>query len=133
MGISERYAVVCGGSNATTSEVQTKYDRYDKSDDRPVFADGGPGTPVTALFTPDRWQDYPVTIGSPPRTVGNRGRTFQAAPAIDDCDYKVANTPHASGMIVGLMDGSVRTLRPSISQEAYWGMVTPNAGEVISE
>jgi prepilin-type N-terminal cleavage/methylation domain-containing protein len=131
--IAERYAVECGGEGTTTDVVQTKYHRYERAEDRPVFADGGPGTPITALYPPVKWQDYPITSGNPPRTSGSRGRTFQVAPTIGNCEYRQANTPHRSGMIVGLMDGSVRTLRPTVSQETYWGMVTPNGGEVIPE
>jgi prepilin-type N-terminal cleavage/methylation domain-containing protein len=59
--------------------------------------------------------------------------TFQVRPKISDCRSTVAQTPHASGMLVSLLDGSVRTLSPTISVETYWGMVTPDGGEALSE
>ncbi len=59
--------------------------------------------------------------------------TFQAAPLRKDCNYAVAQTPHRSGMVVAMVDGSVRTLSPGISPVAYWSAVTPRGGEVQSD
>lgn len=73
----------------------------------------------------------PVTSGSPPRTVGSRpGPPFQVAPALHESDSNVPQTPHAGGMLCAMMDGSVRTVSPSIRPETFWGAVTPDAGEV---
>jgi hypothetical protein len=33
-------------------------------------------------------------------------------------------------MVVGLVDGSVRTLSPSMSGETWWAAVTPRGSEV---
>jgi hypothetical protein len=41
----------------------------------------------------------------------------------------VAQTPHVGGMLVGLGDGSVRSLAPSMSDWTYWAAVTPNGNE----
>ena len=57
--------------------------------------------------------------------------TFQVMPSLADCNPRVAQTPHANGMLVALADGSVRTLAPGISPATYWGAVTPNGGEVL--
>jgi hypothetical protein len=35
-------------------------------------------------------------------------------------------------MLVALMDGSVRTIAPHISEATYWAAVTPNGGEMLS-
>jgi type II secretory pathway pseudopilin PulG len=96
---------------------------------RPTFADGGP------LLN---WQNegdlYPVASGSPPTSEAGCGRflfpnlTFQVVPL--DCGAASAQTPHRSGMQVALADGSVRTLAGSMSPAAYWGAVTPSAGEI---
>ena len=87
---------------------------------RPTFADAG-------------YDDVtPVTSGSPPITVGNvRGVTFQTQPSIQDCDYRLAQTPHSGGMLAAVADGSVRTLARGIAVEVYWGAVTPAGGEVL--
>jgi prepilin-type N-terminal cleavage/methylation domain-containing protein len=57
--------------------------------------------------------------------------TFQTRPKQSECDPRIAQTPHSSGMIAGLADGSVRMLSPSMSPDTYWGAVTPNGGEVL--
>jgi hypothetical protein len=58
---------------------------------------------------------------------------FQVAPKVRDCHPALAQTPHREGMIVGLMDGSVRTLAPGISPATYWGAITPSGGEVLTD
>jgi prepilin-type N-terminal cleavage/methylation domain-containing protein len=76
----------------------------------------------------------PVTRGQPPVT-GPRGRlpfTFQTAPTIEKCFGLIAQTPHKSGMIVGFMDGSVRTLAPNTASPVYWGAITPAGGEILN-
>jgi hypothetical protein len=47
------------------------------------------------------------------------------------CDYKLNQTPHESGMLAALADGSVRTLNPGIRPEVFWSAVTPAGGEVL--
>jgi type II secretory pathway pseudopilin PulG len=99
---------------------------------RPTFADGGPDV--------DNYQNardiWPASSGSPPQSkaaYGKPGVTFQSAPAPKDCDPRLANTPHASGMLAALGDGSVRILAPSISEFTYWGAVTPAKGEILQD
>jgi hypothetical protein len=35
------------------------------------------------------------------------------------------------GMLVALMDGSLRTIAPNISEATYWAAVTPDGGETL--
>ncbi len=127
LAYAERYAVNCGG-------VQTLFIYAFPSDARAVFADGGPGSEFgPPEFLPSQSQDYPVTIGNPPVTRGSRGRTFAAAPRPEECDYRIASTPHSSGMLVCFADGSVRTLTPTIAEATYWGLVTPAGGEIVGD
>jgi prepilin-type N-terminal cleavage/methylation domain-containing protein len=99
---------------------------------RATFADGGPFL---------AWQNpgdaYPVTSGgNPPVSLASvPGVTFQVAPSppARECTPYLAQTPHRSGMLAGLADGSVRSISPSISPPVYWGAVTPSAGEVLSD
>lgn len=72
----------------------------------------------------------PTTTGPPPTSTGC-GVTFQAAPRLKDCDPHVAQTPHRSGMIVGVADGSVRIIAPDVDETTYWAMVTPAGGEIM--
>jgi prepilin-type N-terminal cleavage/methylation domain-containing protein len=48
-----------------------------------------------------------------------------------NCDPTRASTPHRGGMLVALVDGSVRSLAPSISGDTWWAACTPNNGEVL--
>jgi hypothetical protein len=84
----------------------------------------------------------PVTTGDPPRSRPEfPGLTFQVQPLVtleilsdpppNSCASTLAQTPHASGMLVAMGDGSARTLSPAISEATYWGMVTPASGEVL--
>ena len=42
----------------------------------------------------------------------------------------MAQTPHSGGLPVAMFDGSVRTLSPGITESVYWGLFTPDGGEV---
>ncbi len=119
---AERYALHCG-----VRGTETQWYGNLPWANRAAFADGGPGS----QFDPKGdAMDYPVTTGNPAVSRGSRGRTFQAAPTLDTCDPRVANTPHAVGMSVALADGSVRTLAPNIAETVYWALVTPAAGDL---
>jgi hypothetical protein len=85
-----------------------------------------------ATFADPATDITPVTGGSPP--VSNPSAlelTFQVAPRQSECMGSVAQTPHPSGMLVALVDGSVRTLAPGMSSQTYWGAVTPAGGELL--
>jgi hypothetical protein len=91
---------------------------------------------------------YPITVAGV-TTPSRAGMTFQTTPRhrgttglfIENdgpiplspsyCDPTVAQTPHSGGMLVGLADGSVRTLSSGMSTSAYWAAVTPLGGEVF--
>lgn len=93
---------------------------------RATFADGGPNVYQYA----NEGDNFPVTTGNPPRTTGAWAGTFQVAPRITDCDPRLAQTPHVSGMLVAMGDGSGRTLAPGMSPSTYWAAVTPAAGDM---
>jgi len=87
---------------------------------RPTFAD------------PEYDDVLPVTAGGVTRP-SVAGRTFQVAPTIEACDYRVPQTPHAGGMLTAYLDGSVRTTRPGVAPEVFWAAVTPNGGETVGD
>jgi hypothetical protein len=98
-------------------------DNYSLNGRRASFADGGP------LFDGRNPGDvYPI-VGDGPTRPSRPGATFQTAPAVADCDKTLAQTPHKSGMLVGMGDGSVRTVAPGVAPEVFWGAVTPAAGD----
>ena len=75
---------------------------------------------------------HPVTVNG--ETVSSEpGVTFQAAPLPQEANGFVPNTPHRGGMLAAMMDGSVRTLHPSVSEKVFWALVTPNGAEIISD
>ena len=49
------------------------------------------------------------------------------------CDPSLPQTPHVGGMIVGLGDGSVRTVSPTISQWTFAAACTPNGNETLAQ
>ncbi len=124
----EQYALRCGDEGG-----QNRFTDWYVNPNQAVFADGGPGSMLAAIVRPIDVCDYPVTGVTPPVSVGSRGRTFQVAPTPDACDRRVPNTPHPGGMLTLLADGSVRTLSGGITQETFWGLVTPDRGEVIGD
>jgi prepilin-type N-terminal cleavage/methylation domain-containing protein len=83
----------------------------------------------------DKYLDdaYPISMGNPALTHPSvPGMSFQVAPSIADCDARVAQTPHRSGMLVALADGTVRTLAPGMAETVYWSAVTPSGNEAAS-
>lgn len=73
---------------------------------------------------------YPVRQGGMSRG-SVAGLTFQVAPTARGCDQRLAQTPHQSGMLVALADGSCRTFGAGMSEPTYWATVTPAGGEVF--
>jgi len=67
-----------------------------------------------------------------PDAIGE-GSKFQVRPTWfeGNCDPTKASTSHTGGILVGLADGSVRTLAPTMSGKTWWAAVTPAGGEVF--
>ena len=99
---------------------------------RATFADGG-----DAFGRLNYGDVFPVTTGSPPESWADihpvpGPYTFQVAPTPAQCSWGMAQTPHRSGMLTALADGSVRGLAPNVAETVYWRAVTPNKGEIIA-
>lgn len=62
-------------------------------------------------------------------TQPSRWATFQAAPPLAECDPSIPQSPYRSGLVIAMMDGSVRTVKPSISVVVFWSAVTPDGRE----
>jgi prepilin-type N-terminal cleavage/methylation domain-containing protein len=122
-----------------------KYARCSNSFMPPQFRDGGT---AWAYCTTPRfpWQPPPMALPGKPFQPGfciaglvgagapdaiYAGSRFDVQPALDNCDPTRAATSHAGGMLVGLVDGSVRTQSPSLSGTTWWAAVTPAGGEVL--
>ena len=48
------------------------------------------------------------------------------------CDDKRASSKHTGGIVVGMFDGSVRTVSPSVSGVTWWSAMSPNGGETYN-
>jgi prepilin-type N-terminal cleavage/methylation domain-containing protein len=111
----------------------------------PAFRDGGTAWAYgTAFLFP--WQPPPMTLPGKafqpgfaiaalagrgaPKAIGP-GSIFQVQPTAGNCDPTRASTPHPGGILVGLADGSVRTLAPTMSGTTWWAAVTPSGSEVL--
>ncbi len=124
-----------------------KYARCSNTSMVPAFRDGGTAWAYCAsLVFP--WLQPPMDL--PPQAFGpgfaipafaargapdavGEGSRFQVRPTpfLGNCDPTRASTAHAAGMLVGLADGSVRTLAPGLSGTTWWAAVTPSGGEVL--
>jgi prepilin-type N-terminal cleavage/methylation domain-containing protein len=133
IGIAEHYAYMCGLGAVTGDGVNFPYLTAQWG---VTFSYWDTTTPGRATFA-DVLQGYvPYTSGDPPVSVAATyspppGPTFQTAPTQAACYSGLAQTPHPSGMLVAMMDGSVRIISPSISESNFWGAVTPAGGETI--
>lgn len=89
----------------------------------------GPGNiPHRATFAEDAWDINPSS-GAP----STSSYTFQVAPILSDCNPQIAQTPHRGGMLIAVMDGSVKQISPSIDPLTFWGAVTPAGGENLTD
>ncbi len=125
-----------------------KYARCTNTDMAPAFRDGGtawayctsplfpwqpqPMEPPGKAFQPGFAIPALVARGAP--NVIGPGSIFQVQPEpfLGNCDPTRASTSHASGMVVGMADGSTRILSPSLNGEIWWAAVTPAGSEVLS-
>ncbi len=92
---------------------------------RATFADVGFYDDVIPIT--NRFANPPVTVPS------TKGITFQVKPKPEDAWSGTLQTPFRAGLCTAFADGSVRTLAPGISPSIFWGAVTRDAGEVLSD
>jgi len=150
-------ASITDGTTNTIAFCERYYERYFKPEpvatypcvvyslSRLAYGNYDPALPAT--FPPYRLQDsgerrasfadagyadvVPVTSGNPAVTRPSRpGATFQVKPAVFYADPNLPQTPFSAGLPVALFDGSIRTVRPGVSPEAFWAAVTPAGGDV---
>ena len=87
---------------------------------------------LSGVFPPT-FADRKVGAAVPAGADDVPAETFQVRPRVGDCDPRLPQTPHESGMLAAYLDGSVRTLRAGLTPAAYWAAVTPDGGEVQTD
>jgi hypothetical protein len=126
-----------------------KYARCSTADtaNAPQFRDGGTAWAYTTAVV-FNWQPPPMVLPGKSfqpgfcipalkgfgavNVIGPESKfQHRPTPFIGNCDPTRAATAHPGGMMVGLADGSVRTLSPSMSGDTWWWTVTPSGGEVL--
>jgi prepilin-type N-terminal cleavage/methylation domain-containing protein len=124
-----------------------KYARCSSTSMAPGLGDGGTAWAycTSPVFG---WQPPPMTLpgkafqpGFAVPALANRGAPdaigpgsrFQVRPTpfLGNCDPTRASTSHPGGILVGLVDGSVRTLSPGMSGATWWSALTPSGDEVL--
>jgi prepilin-type N-terminal cleavage/methylation domain-containing protein len=141
-----RLTDILDGTSSTILHAE-KYARCSNTTMAPAFRDGGTAWAYCAspLFP---WQPPPMNL--PPQAFGpgfairafvargapnaiGPGSKFQVQPTpfLGNCDPTRASTAHTGGILVGLADGSVRTLSQGMSGTTWWAAVTPSGGEVL--
>ncbi|HEY7313708.1 MAG TPA: DUF1559 domain-containing protein [Gemmataceae bacterium] len=138
------FATITDGTSNTILHAE-KYARCTNTAMPPAFQDGGTAWSYsTALIF--AWQPQPMTppakafqpgfaiaalanLGAPD-AIGP-GSRFQVRPREGSCDPTRASTAHTGGILVGLVDGSIRTLAPGMSGPTWWAAVTPSGNEVL--
>ena len=120
IGVSERLFVPQDRSNTFTYRgLNRGFPFDDRSITRGNFADDV------------KLDHVPVTTGSPPQTrASTPGVTFQVVPKLIQSDGRQLQALHPSGLKVAMLDGSVRTIHPGVSEATFWGLVTPAAGDI---
>ena len=131
IAIAERYARTDGGYHPARFSVNMSGPAAVSPGVDPESVTLWPVRPCT--FADAGWLDVvPVTAGPPLVAKPSvAGVLFQVRPTIGQADGHQLQTPYASGLLVALFDGSVRTIHPNVSEGVVWrGAVTPAGGEV---
>lgn len=112
------------------------------------FREGGTAWAYTTAVLFD-WQPPPMTlpgkafqpgfaipalaIRGAPNAIGPGSKfQFQPSPFQSNCDPTRTASAHPGGMVVGLADGSVRTLHAGVNDDTWWAAVTPCGAEVMA-
>jgi type II secretory pathway pseudopilin PulG len=138
-----RLAQITDGSSNTILFAE-KYARCTNTTLAPLFQDGGcawayggfpwlppPMNPARRGFAPAFAVRTFAALGAPDAIGEGSKFQVQPTPFLGNCDPTRASTPHASGILVSLADGSVRLLSPTMSGKTWWAAVTPADGEVL--
>jgi prepilin-type N-terminal cleavage/methylation domain-containing protein len=137
IGFAEIYSTCGSGPILSTSVLTTN-----PGNGTPTFAHpdntatkkiGRPNRPTGTATNP--WGPAYNTVATG-ALAGAVDPPFQSKPAqpgtaADGCDPTRLQGNHSSGLLIALMDGSVRSISSSISSANFWAAVTPAGGEAL--
>jgi hypothetical protein len=130
--VCERYAL-CGQSHVGASLINTRC--YELIGSTVVQVPCTNYEMRRATFADKDYDDVlpradPATGATNPSIAG---MTFGVGVPPLSCDPRTPQTALPSGLVVGLADGSARSVKPGVSPNVFWGAVTPNGGEVLGD
>jgi prepilin-type N-terminal cleavage/methylation domain-containing protein len=145
-GKARIHADIPDGTSNTILHAE-KYARCSNTVMAPAFRDGGTAWAYSGA-APFPWQPPPMSpplagfgpgfairafaaIGAPDAIGEGSKFQLQPTPFLGNCDPTRAASAHTGGIMVGLADGSVRTIAPSMTGATWWAAVTPAGGEVL--
>jgi prepilin-type N-terminal cleavage/methylation domain-containing protein len=94
-----------------------------------IDAKSGYDTPANAKNLPD----YPIELRAGNANYGKSAymSAIQNKPSLQNCNPKRLQALSAGGMLVGMMDGSVRSVNTSVSTDTLARAIVPNDGLVL--
>jgi len=98
----------------------------------PGSDDSYPGDRLSAVFAGGRGTDGSTWLtGTASKFQVMPANPLKVASAGGQCNYRIASSPHPTGINVAMGDGSVRYLSPAVSAQTWWWACTPAGGEVL--
>lgn len=127
IGLAEKQTIL----RATGSYSEVTYFAYSNTNyigHIPVFA-----MDKSAIVTPIRYAGSGTQ--AIPATATGAASKFQVMPktagTTDLADWSRAHAPRSAGLMVSMMDGSVRLVGSNVDPATWWKAVTPRGGEVL--
>jgi hypothetical protein len=127
----------CDGPNGSNTNGGTWWMRgvYNASSGSPGSSgdDSYPGDRFSPVFAGGAaWNDGTVwSIGVLSKFIV-QPKVFLSAVGPPDCDKRVASSPHPTGIMVAMGDGSVKYVNTSIDANLWWAALTPDSSEPMS-
>ena len=128
IGFAEKQSIL----RSTTSYSEVTYFAYSNTNyvgHIPVFA-----MKQSDIITPIRYAGS-GSLAVPANAVGPESK-FQITPKVSGtvnlADWQRCHAPRSSGIMVALLDGSVRMVSSSVDKNVWWGAVTPQGKEILA-
>jgi prepilin-type N-terminal cleavage/methylation domain-containing protein len=132
-------AITDGTSNTIFYTTRTAVCERSSTPYRPSYT--APLYNIAPYANANSWFEWMPVINywrdgaSNPGYIDGAATKFQSNPTwagtTATCDFRLATQMGSGGILVGLGDGSVRTVSPGVSGATWWAAMTPASGEVL--